>query len=414
MDKILKRNFSYLFILQNANYIIPLLLLPYLAQTLGAENFGKIAFAQAYISYFILLTDFGFNTSSTQTIAKVQNDRIAVSRIYWNTISAKFVFALISFIVLIVTIYLFPKLNSKSALLYTSSIGIISSVLFPIWLFQGIEKMAIITYLSIIPRILVLVGTFKFVKSREDYLLALQIQIAGTLIMALMGSFVVLQKKYVVFIKPNFKGILNEVYGSWHIFVSTFATSIYTTTNVVVLGFLTNDAIVGLFSASDKIIKAIIAMSSSLTQVTFPRINVYYLESIEKARLFARRLLRIVTGINFLGAVTLFILAPFIVKLLFGIPEYQETIIILRISCLLPMFAIANGIIAVNVFITFNLKKSLVQVIGSGGLFSILMVIPLTYLFKAEGVAICALVTELLISILFIKKLTIFKIDLLR
>ena len=55
----LKKNFIYLFVLQNANYIIPLILLPFLTQTLGAANYGKLAFAQAFIAYFVLFTDFG-------------------------------------------------------------------------------------------------------------------------------------------------------------------------------------------------------------------------------------------------------------------------------------------------------------------------------------------------------------------
>ena len=82
MDIILKKNLSYLFILQNFNYIIPLLLLPYLTHTLGAENFGKITFVQAFITYFILITDFGFNTSATQDIVCTRKDKPALVKYF--------------------------------------------------------------------------------------------------------------------------------------------------------------------------------------------------------------------------------------------------------------------------------------------------------------------------------------------
>jgi len=47
-------------LVQLSNYVIPLITLPYLTRVLGAESFGKVAFAQVVMTYFALLVDYGF------------------------------------------------------------------------------------------------------------------------------------------------------------------------------------------------------------------------------------------------------------------------------------------------------------------------------------------------------------------
>jgi PST family polysaccharide transporter len=402
MDHVLRKNFSYLFLLQNVNYIIPLLLLPYLTRILGADNFGKITFAQAFITYFILLTDFGFNTSSTQEIVRVREDREALSKIFWSTTITKLLFAFISFIIFSILLISIPKLQQMNLLLIISFTGVLSTVLFPVWLFQGLEKMSYITWLNVIPRILVLICTFLFIKLKSDYLLALSIQTAGTLLSAIACTILIFNQKIVKFYSPRFADIQSTIVEGWHIFASSVATNLYTTTNTVVLGLLSGDAAVGIFSASEKIIRAIISLFSSVSQVTFPRINTYYHESKERALLFGNTVLKYATAATFITGVLLFLLAPVIVKILFGIPQFAETIIILRISSFIPFFSIVNGILAVNILITFGLKRYLVRIVGVGGIFSLLIIVPSVLLYQARGVAIVATLTEILISCLLL------------
>ena len=45
---------------------------PYLVRTLGVEKYGLVMFAQAFISYFSLMGDYGFNLSGTREVALLQ------------------------------------------------------------------------------------------------------------------------------------------------------------------------------------------------------------------------------------------------------------------------------------------------------------------------------------------------------
>lgn len=413
MDPILRKNFSYLFLLQNINYIIPLLLLPYLTRVLGADNFGKIAFAQAFVAYFLILTEFGFNNSATQEIVKVRKDKDALSKVYWSTTYAKLILAIISFAIFALCLLGIPKLGQMSLLLLVAFVTVPSSVLFPIWLFQGLEKMSWITWLSGIPKIGVLIFTFLLVREKSDFTLALLIQVAGTFVSAIACAILIARQKTIRFYLPYREDIKSAIVESWHFFASGFATNIYTTTNTVVLGFISGDAVVGIFSASEKIIRAIISLFSSMFQVTFPRSNAYYHESKEQAMVFGGKVLKVTVIITLLIGIFLLIAAPLIVKIMFGVPQYNETILIMRLSSFLPFFAICNGVLANNLLFTFGLKRYLTRIVGAGGIFSILLVVPAILFFQARGVAVVATLTEVLISVLLLYVLKKHKIKII-
>ena len=80
--KRLLENIFSLGALQAANYALPLLLLPYLAHTLGVEKLGLLAFAISLMQLFSVLIDYGFNLSASRQAAVHRNEPTALNHLF--------------------------------------------------------------------------------------------------------------------------------------------------------------------------------------------------------------------------------------------------------------------------------------------------------------------------------------------
>src|SRR5690554_3233147 len=108
--QVLAGNFAYLLMLQVANYVFPLITIPYLARVIGVEGFGKIAFAAAIILWLQTIADWGFNYTATRDVAKSRDDPERISEIFSNVLWARLFLMAVSFALLVMAISFVPYL----------------------------------------------------------------------------------------------------------------------------------------------------------------------------------------------------------------------------------------------------------------------------------------------------------------
>ncbi|CUS87083.1 Polysaccharide biosynthesis protein [Candidatus Kryptonium thompsonii] len=87
--KILLKNIFSLSILQFANYVLPLITIPYVVRVIGPDKFGLISFAQAFATYFLLVVNYGFDLSATREISSNRDNKNTLVRIYSNVLFTK-------------------------------------------------------------------------------------------------------------------------------------------------------------------------------------------------------------------------------------------------------------------------------------------------------------------------------------
>ena len=130
--KAVGQNFLSLIFLQGANYVLPLLLLPYLVRVLGTEKYGLVMFAQSLILFLTVFVDYGFNISGTREISINRADRKAISNIFSAIMIVKIGLIATASLLLFVVVESFARFNSDAQVYYLSFGVTIGQALFPV------------------------------------------------------------------------------------------------------------------------------------------------------------------------------------------------------------------------------------------------------------------------------------------
>jgi len=291
--KVFLKNGISLTFLQFSNYLFPLITLPYLTRILGPEKFGLISFSQAFIQYFVLFTDYGFNLSATREISINRYNNIKVSEIFSSVLIAKILLFFISFFILIFITFYFKKFREDLCLYYFTFGFVIGQVLFPIWFFQGIENMKYIALINIWAKIFFTILIFVFIKKSSDYIYVPLINSIGFILSGIIGLYVAIKKFNIKLFIPDISSIIEQANKGKHIFASTLFISVYTNSNIFLLGFFASDKVVGYYSLVEKIVRIIIYFYTTITQVFYPYISFLFKNERNKILPFIRKIILI-------------------------------------------------------------------------------------------------------------------------
>lgn len=405
----LYENIFSLISLRGLEYILNFILYPYLLRTIGVDRFGEIAFTQAIIQYFIILIEYGFNMTAPRDIAKNFLDKNKVKEIFSNVLACKL---LILIGITTTTIFVYFMLvniynNYIYVLLFLAMyISVIGNVIFPIWFFQGIQEMRYITLINILSRVIVLILIFLFVKTSDDYIIAAFFQ-SITIFIAGIFSFIILIKKYkYVFILPNVKVMKVYMKEGWSVFLSTIAINIYTSTNIVLLGVFSNSIIVGYYSTANKIIDCVRGLMNAITQAIYPYISNRLKELKKENSILIKRIRNGYCGLCCFISIFIYFFSEYIIIILFG-ESYRESVFLLKMMSVIPFIVSISNIYGIQIMMNFGYQKEFSKIIILAAIIDLVMVFPMVFILKAEGIIITSILVEFIVTILtvfFVKK----------
>lgn len=387
----LAENIIWLTSLQALNYLLPMATVPYLIRVLGAANYGVMAFAVTFAQYLVILTDYGFNLSATRQVALVRNDRRELEESISAVLIIKCGLLIISLLIMLTVLAIQSRYSQYGNVMAIAFLSVVGTVLFPTWLFQGLQEMRVVTILSAIGRFVCTAAVFLTVHSRQDVGLATLWTVAGIPISGLAAWFVIWKRYGLALGMPSLKALQKALRSGFHVFISSAMGNVLINGAVLVLGLLAPMPVVGVYAAIERIAKAAVMMFAPLTQALYPRTIEHFHASYAEGKQFVIRTGAMVVGLAAVVALGLVALAKFAIVLVCG-KAYAPYAPVLRVLAVWLFLGVLNNILGIQYLLASGRYRaySTCFTIAAATTFMLLFVLVGTHSYMGAAVSVTA------------------------
>jgi PST family polysaccharide transporter len=260
--------------------------------------------------------------------------------------------------------------------------------LFPVWLFQGLQKMQHIAARDFIAKLTAVGALFLFVHSDRDYLLAVAVQSGGMVLAGLAGLLTV---PFVTTIRlrfPPWSEVVDALKNGWPVFLSMAAMTLAGGTNTFIMGFRAPLSEVAYFSNAQRVIVAMRMLVSPLVTALYPHMSQKAAYDKGDAVRFLRKYSFAISAPFLLLSLVVLVSAPMAVRIVFG-AKYAPTVLPLQIMAFSPFLLALSHCYSTNFMLAFGYEKQWSRIIFASVIVNFAFLIPLLYLLRPSvGVAV--------------------------
>ena len=390
----IRYNFLMNFILTISNFLFPLITFPYVSRVLGPNGMGISSFAMSIISYFVILATLGSATYGIRACSQVGENKDELSKVTHEIIFINLITMIISYLFLYFCVHFFDGLHENKSSIAIASFMILLNVCSVEWFYRGIEKYTYITIVSLLFKLIALVSSFIFIQKNSDYFSFILISVISLSGSGIINLFNI--KKYINFKFYNDYNLKKHIKPMLTFFFMSLAISVYTYTDSVLLGLLTNLDEVGFYNVAVRIKGILISIVTSLGVVLLPKLSLY----IKKGMMNEFSSL-LILSLRFIVALSL----PLVIFFIFFA---KETILLLsgeQYFNSIPLLQIS--LVGIQMLVPLGKEKKLFVSVLCGALINVVANFALIPFLSSVGAAISMVLAEftiLLIQIYFLKK----------
>jgi len=391
-------NAASLYLLQGISYIFPLITIPYLVRVLGTDMFGLIAFAGSLLAYFQMIVDYGFNLSATREVSISRNNRDGISHLFFSVLAVKSFLAVGCAVILAGLVCTIPRFHVNMYLYLWLYAGVAGSILFPVWLFQGMEQMGYIAIFNLLSKIMIMGLYFLVIKKPSDFMWYAYLNSIGTCVIGSISLIVAIRTFKISIVVPSIGSCKKCLKDGFQIFISQISVSLFTNSNTFILGIFANNKIVGMYAVAEKIVRALISMTGPVGSAIYPRTSIMFTTSQAQAIRFLKKIF--VAGSVIFGTLCflLFFFSNSIVLAVTG-ERSNEISFLVRVMSFLPLTVFWDNIYGTQIMLNVNMQRQFMRIIVAGGILSACLLFSLVPIFSAAGSAMSFVISQFTILV---------------
>lgn len=395
----LAKNSFYSIIISGLRFFSNAVLFIIIARVIGAEEFGRFAFAITFAGIFLVIVDYGFCLQIVKDIAVMPDDVLKLSS---DILNAKLLLSLISTVVMVAIINSLNYPTETILIVYILWLSFVfySFGLFFNSIFRGMNKFQYEAYptivLNVIQFILVLLllyFEFKTFSIALAYLAARTVYFFYSLFLVKkhIGRFT-----FFFDAKQGVTALKNSLAFGMH----TILAALYFQIDTVFLSYFSGDIAVGYYQAAMRIVLASMVIFDIISGSYFPLVARDFRseKNGHNKILYSFNKYLILTGGSV--AVGLFLYADILIESLYG-SSYRASTIPLQLLSVVVFLRFAGGAYGAVITVSDNQNMRAMSV-GASLVVNILLNCMLIPLYGAEGAAIVSVVTHILMVLLYV------------
>lgn len=390
------RNAAGLYILQFSSFVLPLLVLPYLARVLQPEALGRVAFFQSFALWFSMLIEYGFNLSATREVASLRGKVALLAEFTAKVQGAKICLFILSLSVFPVIILLIPLIRENYVYTVWALLQSLAFGFSPYWYFQGTERLLKPVMLEALARATATSSVFLFVLRPEDGWKVIAAQAVAGLFTTILPSY--WMYKEIGWARLNYRDSIQLLRQGWSMFTLRSIQSLYTSANAFILGIFASPLSVGYFSGSERLYRAIIGLSTPALQALYPYLNRLNIENPNVSRRVFIRILLVTIGASLAVSLSVLFEAPKLIQVVLG-PGYELATPVLRILALAIPINLVSATVIMLRLLPERLEATAGKLVLTGGMMNILLAALLAPRIQQIGMSWAVVAAELTIFI---------------
>lgn len=385
------RNMIALWGVQIIRKILPVVTMPYLGRVLGPEGLGLVAFVQGYTIFGSILIEYGFNLSATRELARCRESRDRRAELMGGVLGAQALFSLAAAAGSAAAARFVPILSGHPRLLLFGLIFCISESLNPYWYFQGMERMGMVATFEVVSKTAGAAAMFLLVRSPDDAWVVLAVQSAASICATATALAMALRESGMR--RPTRALVCDSIRMGWPMFLFRSADTLYALGNSFVLGLFAAPASVGYYAGSEKISKAFFGLMNPIREALYPRLSNLVRDSKGEAARMARLGVYVMGAGGVLLGGAVFLLAPFLVRMLLG-KQFESAVPVLRVLALLPPLMAVTHSVGFQWLLPLGRNESINRIMLSAGIVNFSLAVALAPRFAHMGMAWAVVLSE--------------------